>query len=235
MLEALRSYVQAASGLTELSRARAKELAASVVASGTSGAIAGSVGQQASAIGGSVSQQVAAMAEELLSAGRSNRSALTDLIRTEVEAAVARVGLVPAAELATARRQIADLEARVEELARSTRPAPSASGPAASPAGSPSASTARRRPSRAAVASAAGRAASSATPAPAPRPAKAASKRAATKKTATKKTATKKAATKRVAPTKATVKKTTATKATARKVTAKKAAAARKTGTVGRS
>jgi hypothetical protein len=230
MLEALRSYVQAASGLTELSRARARELAASVVASGSSGAIAGSVGQQASAIGGSVSQQVTAMAEELLSAGRSNRSALTDLIRAEVESAVARVGLVPAAELTAAHRRIAVLEARVEELARPTRETSSAAGSRIATAqGAPHVSAPRRRPSRAAVASAAGRGVAAAPSTPSTG-ASAATKRAARKAAPSKKATAKKATAK-----KATVKKATVKKATVKKATVKKAAPARKAGTVVRS
>src|SRR4051812_45412215 len=105
MRDAMRGYLHAASGLTELTRKRAQDLAQSLLAS--SGAGSG---------GAAVAQQVAGLAEELVAAARSNRSAVREMIRGEVEIAVAHLGLVPAAELAEARQQIAALESAVAEL-----------------------------------------------------------------------------------------------------------------------
>ena len=91
MRDAIRGYLNAASGLTELSRKRAQELAQSLLAS-----------SGAAASGSSVAQQVGALAEELLAAARANREAVREMIRDDVEIAVSRLGLVPASELAAA-------------------------------------------------------------------------------------------------------------------------------------
>src|SRR5689334_13924372 len=110
MREAMRGYLHAASGLTELTRKRAQELALSLLSSsGAAGAAGG---------GAAVAHQVSSLAEELVSAARSNRSAVQEMIRGEVEIAVGRLGLVPASELAAARKQIAALESAVAELRR---------------------------------------------------------------------------------------------------------------------
>jgi polyhydroxyalkanoate synthesis regulator phasin len=107
MRDAVRGYMNAASGLTELTRKRAQDLAQSLLAS--TGAAGG---------GGSVAHQVGTLAEELVSAARSNREAVREMIRGEVEMAVGRLGLVPASELAAARKQIVALESAVAELTR---------------------------------------------------------------------------------------------------------------------
>jgi len=67
---------------------------------------------------------VGALAEELLAAATTNREHLTALVRGEVDAAVTRLGLVPAAKLEEAQVEAARLRAEVAALrsasARST-------------------------------------------------------------------------------------------------------------------
>jgi polyhydroxyalkanoate synthesis regulator phasin len=187
MRDAMRGYLHAASGLTELTRKRAQELAQSLLAAGGSQSTAG------------VAAQVSSVAEELISAAKSNRAAVREMVRGEVEVAVARLGLVPATELERAHRKIAKLEATVAELVRG-----------GSRGGASGSSTGRWAPG--ATAESGGR------------PSRAAVKKAAAKKAPATKTAAKKAAAK-----KATAKKATAKKATAKKAAVKKAPATKTT------
>src|SRR6478672_495995 len=123
MREAMRGYLQAAGGLTELTRKRAQELALSLLSTtGAAGAAGG---------GAAVAHQVSSLADELVSAAKSNRAAVLEMIRGEVEIAVGRLGLVPAAELAAARSQIAALERSVADLSRERAGTSAAAGPPA--------------------------------------------------------------------------------------------------------
>src|SRR5206468_2117118 len=89
---------------------------------------------------------------ELVSAAKSNRAAALEMIRGEVEIAVGRLGLVPAADLAAARAQIASLEQAVAELRH---------GPArTAAAASPRLARTKTRPPRAALKRAAAKATS---------------------------------------------------------------------------
>ena len=106
VFESVRGYVQLASGLSELTRARATEAARGLLSLQVSGVETGS----------KLAVQVSALAEELLAAATANRHNLTALVRSEVDAAVNRIGLVPAeqlqesqAELAAARSELAAL------------------------------------------------------------------------------------------------------------------------------
>jgi polyhydroxyalkanoate synthesis regulator phasin len=195
VLDAVRGYLHAASGLTELTRKRAQELAQSLIASGSAG-----LG------GGAVVGQVSAVADELLSTARSNRAAVREMVRGEVEVAIGRLGLVPATELATAHQQIAALEAAVAEL-RQASPR-TAAKPDAEP-------RARVRVKRAAITRDPPRASAAPIAAPASPAQKPAAKKAPVKKATTKKAAAKKAP----------VKKATTKKATTKKAAVKKAAA----------
>jgi polyhydroxyalkanoate synthesis regulator phasin len=197
MRDATRGYLNAASGLTELTRKRAQELAQSLLsATGAGGG------------GAAVAHQVSALAEELVSAARSNRRAVREMIRGEVEVAVSRLGLVPASELAEARKQIAALESAVADLSRGGR--------------TPSAPTrARTRPKRAAVK----RATSGSTGAAGAASAPATAKKSAAAGPAATKPAAKKPAAKTSAAKKTAAKKTAAKKTAAKKTAAKKPAA----------
>jgi polyhydroxyalkanoate synthesis regulator phasin len=195
VLDAVRGYLHAASGLTELTRKRAQELAQSLIASGSAG-----LG------GGAVVGQVSAVADELLSTARSNRAAVREMVRGEVEVAIGRLGLVPATELATAHQQIAALESAVAELRQGRQ------GAAATPDAEP---RARVRVKRAAMKRDALRGSAAPVAGPASPAQKSAAKKAPVKKAAVKKAPVKKA----------TAKKAPAKKAAANKAPAKKAAA----------
>jgi len=133
-LDALRGYLQLASGLTDVTRERARAAARALVAQGEA-----SVGAVVPpAVGG----QVKSLTDDLLAASRANRSLLTSLIRAEVDRSVARLGLVSAAELNAATRRNRSLERRVEELEQEL-----ARARTATKASSPS-STARRPAAR---------------------------------------------------------------------------------------
>jgi len=109
--ESFRGYVQLASGLGELTRARATEAAQGLLSL---------PGVEATA--GKLTVQVGALAEELLAAATANRDHLTTLVRHEVEAAVTRLGLVAAEKLEESRAEVARLRAEVAALRSASRP-----------------------------------------------------------------------------------------------------------------
>lgn len=103
--ESFRGYVQLASGLGDLTRARAMEAAQGLMSlPGVSVAT------------GKFAVQVGALAEELLAAATTNREHLTTLVRGEVDAAVTRLGLVPAEKLEEAQAEAARLRAEIAAL-----------------------------------------------------------------------------------------------------------------------
>ena len=108
VLDGLRGYIQLASGLTDVTRERARSAAKSLLAQGEAGA--GVVVPPA------LRAQVGALTEDLLATSRANRALLVNLVRAEVERSVARLGLVSQQELAAATRRSQSLERRVEEL-----------------------------------------------------------------------------------------------------------------------
>jgi hypothetical protein len=103
--ESFRGYAQLASGLGELTRARATEAAQGLLSLPGVGATTGKL-----------TVQVSALAEELLAAAAANREHLTTLVRHEVEAAVTRLGLVAAEKLEESRAEVARLRAEVAAL-----------------------------------------------------------------------------------------------------------------------
>ena len=113
MLDAVRGYLQLATGLTEASLARAVESVKALAAQG-----ADRVGDNEPPFGrvatpSDVSRQVQTMAIELLSTSKENRDLVLGMVRTEVERAVVRLGFVPAEEVATLRRQLDQLDSRL--------------------------------------------------------------------------------------------------------------------------
>lgn len=166
VFESVRGYVQLASGLSELTRARATEAAHGLLSLQGTGLETGS----------KLAVQVSALAEELLVAATANRHSLTALVRSEVDAAVSRLGLVSAEKLAEAQAEAARLRAEVIALrsgsARASAPKKAAAKKSA----------AKKAPARKATVKKA--------------TAKASAKKAATKKTPANKAPAKKAATK---------------------------------------
>lgn len=97
--EALRGYLALATGMTEVTAGRARAAAKSLV-------------EQGEATAG----QVSALAEDLITTSRRNRESLALLVRHEVEQAVKRLGLAPAADVDDLTRRIRELERGVREL-----------------------------------------------------------------------------------------------------------------------
>jgi polyhydroxyalkanoate synthesis regulator phasin len=60
--------------------------------------------------------QVSALAEDLITTSRRNRESLVLLVRHEVEQAVKRLGLAPAADVDELTRRVRELERAVREL-----------------------------------------------------------------------------------------------------------------------
>ena len=108
--DALRGYVQLANGLTDVTKQRAQQVARQLVDQG------GDVVDHAvsTAVSGGVARQVQSLAEDLMATSRTNRDLLVGLVRTEVERAVARLGLVGADELATMTRLVERLQTQLD-------------------------------------------------------------------------------------------------------------------------
>src|SRR6478609_4917623 len=172
--ESVRGYVQLASGLGELTKARALEAAQGLLS------LPGVTST------GKVAGQVTTLADELLAAATTNRENLTTLVRSEVEAAVSRLGLVPVAELEAARAQVTRLRAELAQV-RSADHAEEAA--AAQDAAAPGRGGEARRPARATRAAATAGTAASATASAASATKRSAAKRSATKASAAKTTA----------------------------------------------
>ena len=110
MIDALRSYLQLASGMAEVSAVRARETAAALVA-------------QANGLTGDpedIKDQLGAIAVDLMEQSKTNREIITGLIKTEVDRNVGRMGFVREEELAALRRHVQRLEAQLPtpEVAR---------------------------------------------------------------------------------------------------------------------
>jgi polyhydroxyalkanoate synthesis regulator phasin len=102
--EYVRGYVQLASGLGELTKARAVEAAQGLLTLPG----AGEVGKRA--------MQVTEFADQLLEAARANRESLLALIRSEVESALGRSDVVRLADFDRARTALAALTREVDDL-----------------------------------------------------------------------------------------------------------------------
>lgn len=201
--ESVRSYIQLASGLGEMTRARAMEAAQGLLS------LPGADEVTRRAV------QASTLADQLLEAAKANRANLLALVQHEVESAlkradVARVADVRAAQvtLGALAKEIADLRGMLRAggaVAGRRSGAVSTTARAEAPTATPPTATAPGRNTAATRGTA---------------------KKTATKKTATKKTATKETAMKKTAAKKAATKKTATTstaRAAARKSAAKKA------------
>jgi polyhydroxyalkanoate synthesis regulator phasin len=117
MLDDIRGYLQMASGLTEVTATKAREIAMALVGQGMS------LSTKAPDVVG----QVQELADDLVATSKGNRDLLTSMIRTEVDKAVGRMGFVREDELAALRRHVQRLESEMGELRSemSVRPASS--------------------------------------------------------------------------------------------------------------
>ena len=104
VLEGLRGYLQLASGLTDVTRERARTAARALVA------------QSEAVVPPQVRAQVSSLTDELLATSKTNRNLLMGLVRGEVERSVARLGLVSVSEVEAANRRADRLEVRVRDL-----------------------------------------------------------------------------------------------------------------------
>lgn len=137
--EALRGYLSMASGLTEITAARAR-------------AAARSLAEQGEATAG----QVSALAEDLIATSRRNRESLLLLIRHEVEQGVRRLGVGASSDVETLTTRVRELERKVRELRARAGDRPAAK---AAPAKQPAAKKAAAKKATAKKATAAKKAA----------------------------------------------------------------------------
>lgn len=117
VVDAVRTYLDAASGLTELSRKEAVAAAKVLLRAGGAGAPAAE--QEPGGTPPRVGRTIQALAGELLETSRANREALAELVRSEVEHRLERMDVVPRSEHERLVRRVAELERRL--AARSGR------------------------------------------------------------------------------------------------------------------
>ena len=99
MKDALKGYLALANGLTEVTRQRAVAAAKALVAQGE--ATAGQVGS---------------LADDLVTQSKSNREAVTALVKYEVDRTLGRVGLATADEVSELTARVRALESLVRDL-----------------------------------------------------------------------------------------------------------------------
>jgi len=178
VFESVRGYVELASGLSDLTRARAMEAAQGLLSLPATGV----------ATGTKMAGQATALADELLSAAVANRENLTTLVRSEVDAAITRLGLVPVQKFEQAQAEAARLRAEVAKL-RSAAPQSTPSGAAKKAAASTGAAKKAAASTGAAKKAAASTGAAKKAAAPKSKPKKAAAPRKSAKKAAAPRTA----------------------------------------------
>ncbi|HEY3001722.1 MAG TPA: polyhydroxyalkanoate synthesis protein PhaF [Kribbellaceae bacterium] len=127
VMDALRGYVQLASGLTEVTRQRAQQAAKQLLQQ--SGAESLTTGLTA---------KVSDLADEIVATSKSNRALLQAIVANEVEGAVARLGFVRAEEVAALRR-------RLEKLEQAAAPAAASPASKTTPSKSAAAKTAAKK------------------------------------------------------------------------------------------
>jgi hypothetical protein len=93
VLDALRGYVQLATGLTEVTVSKAREAAAALLAQGLDLTSVPDVPGKDSAVSAATvaASQVQGLADDLLETSKQNRELLTGLVRTEVDRAAGRL------------------------------------------------------------------------------------------------------------------------------------------------
>ncbi|HWL35261.1 MAG TPA: hypothetical protein VNQ77_03625 [Frankiaceae bacterium] len=115
MRDALKNYLNLASGLTEVGRQRAVAASKALVAQGEATA-----------------EQVSSLAEDLIQTSKSNREMITALVRSEVEKALNVVGLATADSVDRLTKRLQSLESALRDASTDKPAAPAK--PAAKPA-----------------------------------------------------------------------------------------------------
>jgi hypothetical protein len=111
VVDAVRTYFDATSGLAELSRKEAVAAAKALLkAEGRSTAPAAA---DQEALPARVGQSIQALAGELIETNEANRTAIADLVRSEVAHQLERMEIVPRAEYERVVRRVAELERRL--------------------------------------------------------------------------------------------------------------------------
>jgi len=113
--DALKNYLNLASGLTEVGRQRAVAASKALVAQGEATA-----------------EQVSSLAEDLIQTSKSNREMITALVRSEVEKALNVVGLATADSVDRLTKRLQSLESALRDASTDKPAAPAK--PAAKPA-----------------------------------------------------------------------------------------------------
>jgi len=124
MLNDLRTYLQLATGVTEATAAKAREVVTGLVTQGINLTSKVQPVQD-------VADQVQELADELVETSRTNRELLVGMIRSEVDKAVGRMGFVREDELAALRRHVQRLETELEDMRSHSQAAVPVAEPAA--------------------------------------------------------------------------------------------------------
>jgi polyhydroxyalkanoate synthesis regulator phasin len=137
VLDALRGYVQLASGLTEVTRQRAQAAAKALL-------------QQTGAdtLTTGLTSKVSELTDEIVATSKSNRQLLQAIVSNEVEGAVARLGFVRSEEVAGLTRRVQKLE---QELAEAHVAAPADDVAAHAPKGPAKKAAAKKAAKKAAA------------------------------------------------------------------------------------
>ena len=117
MMDALKGYVQLATGLTEVTAAKARDAVSALV----------NQGMQWPGMSSDAMESVQDIADDLLVTSQQNREALMEMIRTEVDRAVGRLGFVREDEIAALRARVERLESGADAPSAASD-APSADG-----------------------------------------------------------------------------------------------------------
>jgi polyhydroxyalkanoate synthesis regulator phasin len=96
---AVQRYLDAASGLTELTRSKAEQIVKQLVKSGEA-----------------AGDQVGELVEDLIERQRQNREAISSLVKNETTRVVHTMGLVTSEEVERLQKQVADLKREVTRL-----------------------------------------------------------------------------------------------------------------------
>ncbi|WP_150254712.1 coiled-coil domain-containing protein [Nocardiopsis deserti] len=110
VVDAVRTYLDAASGLTELSRKQAVAAAKALLRANGSAAPVAAEGES---LPPRVGQSIQNLAGELIETSQANRAAIADLVRSEVGRQLERMDVVPRTDHERLVRRVAELERRL--------------------------------------------------------------------------------------------------------------------------